>query len=48
MVAYIIISANAVITFVSNKLNYQLNSYLVKAVIAFGIMFPLSLLKSLK
>ena len=48
MVAYIIISATAVIQFVQNVIHYTLDSYAVKAVISVCLIFPLCLLKSLK
>ncbi|CAL6083606.1 Amino_acid transporter family protein [Hexamita inflata] len=48
MVAYVIVSSRGVITFVLNRFHYTMNSYAVKVVIAFCIMFPLTLLKSLK
>jgi len=48
MTAYIIISSQSVVTFTKNVFGYQLNKYLVKSVIACCVIFPLTLLKSLK
>ncbi|CAL5980477.1 Amino_acid transporter family protein [Hexamita inflata] len=46
--AYIIISSSSVITFFKNVIGYDPNKYAVKAILAFAIIFPLTLLKSLK
>lgn len=48
MTAYVIISSNGIITMVQNNFNYKMNPYIVKVVIAFCIILPLCLLKSLK
>ncbi|CAL5980475.1 Amino_acid transporter family protein [Hexamita inflata] len=46
--AYIIISSSSVVTFIRNIFHYEANTYVVKAILAFLIIFPLCLLKSLK
>eukprot|EP00703_Trepomonas_sp_PC1_P001492 JAP95114.1 Amino acid transporter family protein [Trepomonas sp. PC1] len=46
--AYIIISAQSVSGFILNVMNVTANPYLVKAIIAICVIFPLCLLKSLK
>lgn len=47
LVAFVIISSKSVIAFVKNIFKYTLNSYLVKAIISWVIIFPLCLLKNL-
>ncbi|CAL6026025.1 Amino_acid transporter family protein [Hexamita inflata] len=46
--AYIIISSSSVMTFLDNVFDYQANKYVVKAIIAFCIILPICMLKSLK
>ncbi|CAL6077199.1 Amino_acid transporter family protein [Hexamita inflata] len=48
MTAYVIISATGINNFAKNYFHQIWNPYITKSVIAFGIMFPLTLLKSLK
>ncbi|CAL5970312.1 Amino_acid transporter family protein [Hexamita inflata] len=48
MTAYVIISSNGINNFALNYFKQTWNPYITKSIIAFGIMFPLSLLKSLK
>ncbi|KAH0572191.1 Amino acid transporter family protein [Spironucleus salmonicida] len=44
---YVIISANSVVSFIQNVGKYSFNTYLAKALIAFVLIFPLCLIKSM-
>ncbi|CAL6084040.1 Amino_acid transporter family protein [Hexamita inflata] len=48
MTAYIIISSSLVMIFIKNVIGYDANKYAVKAILSFCVIFPLTLLKSLK
>ena len=48
LTAYVIISSQIVKNFLKNILQYTANVYAIKAIISFGIIFPLCLLKNLK
>ncbi|CAL5970315.1 Amino_acid transporter family protein [Hexamita inflata] len=48
MTAYVIISSRGVVNFVKNNLGYSMSTQLTKIVICLCIIFPLTLLKSLK
>ncbi|CAL5987545.1 Amino_acid transporter family protein [Hexamita inflata] len=48
MTSYIIISSTAIINFFQNIFEISVNKYIIKAIISLLIIFPLTLLKSLK
>ncbi|CAL6026263.1 Amino_acid transporter family protein [Hexamita inflata] len=46
--AYIIISSSLIMIFIKNVIGFDANKYAVKAILSFCVIFPLTLLKSLK
>ncbi|CAL5980491.1 Amino_acid transporter family protein [Hexamita inflata] len=46
--AYILISSSLIMMFIKNVIGFDANKYAVKAILSFCVIFPLTLLKSLK